>query len=195
MIRQVNAGNIDMVLGLYANQAPVTMSGQMCGTDIYYRYQNEMGKRAADIFAQDLKKIYPVWAMIRAVPTTSIAEIMRVKTTSVQIRLAYVDNKQDVEWMSGSTDIIAKNLAQSLTLFFDIPYVYPSPLRPATAVTNSGALPIYSKPDPAARVIGSIPNGARAEVLGRWREWYVVRYHGTVGYTGMASLRVVDQPA
>lgn len=194
MIRQANAGNIDLALGLYANQAPVTLSGQMCGTDIYYRYQSEMGQRAANIFAQDLKKVYPFWAMIRVVPTTSIAEIMRIKTTSVQIRLAYADNKQDTEWMCDSTDSIAKNLAQSLALFFDIPFVYPSPVRSATAITKSGNLNIHSKPCLTAPVIGSIPNGARAEVLGRWREWYVVRYHGSVGYAGMASLQVDDQP-
>lgn len=195
MIRQANVGNPDLILGLYANESPITLSGRMRGTDIYYCHKNAEGQRAADIFAQNLKKIYPLWAMIRVTPTTSIAEVVRVKATSVLIRLAYADNKQDAEWVRDSTDAIAKNLAQALALFFDIPFVYPFSVKSATAVTEGGNLNIHSKPDLAAPVIGSIPNGARAEVLGRWREWYVVRYQGIVGYASIARLRVSGPPA
>ena len=66
-INESNASDVDFHLALHSNAAPPQLSGTLRGSDVYYYANSENGKRAADIFVNNLKKIYPDPSAVRAV--------------------------------------------------------------------------------------------------------------------------------
>ena len=92
------------------------------GPDVYYYTYSESGERAADIFAENLKMIYPNPSLVTVIPNSTLAELRRVRATSVLIEIAYHDNYSDMTWISENIDPIAKNLVLSITEFLGIPF-------------------------------------------------------------------------
>lgn len=120
-----NAGNYDFHLALHSNASPDNLSGQLQGPDVYYFATSAEGARAAGIFADNLKAIYPDPSLVRPVPTTTLAELRLTRATSNLIELAYHDNPEDARWIINNIDAIARNLVLSLTEYFGIPFVEP----------------------------------------------------------------------
>ncbi len=189
-IRQSNAGSFDLHLALHSNAAPPDLSGQLRGTDIYYSPNSARGKRLADIIAANFKKIYPLPDRVRTISTTTLAEVRQTKAPTVLIETAYHDNPEDAEWIRTHIQEIARNLTQSLTEYFGIPFIEAQPARTGTVVTSRGNLNIRSKPSLDAAVIGSAPMGATLQVLGQWNDWYVVEYNGVTGYANSRYIEV-----
>ncbi len=181
-IRQSNQGNYDLHLALHSNAAAEGQYGTMRGTDVYYHPNSTRGKRAADIITQNLKAIYPIPGLVKAVPTTYLGEVRQPKAPSVFIEFAYHDNVEDAAWIVNNIETIAKNVVLSLTEYFGIPFIMPTPPRRGTVSVRSGSLNIRSKPSTSAPIIASAYKGDSLIVLGEWQGWYVVNYDGTVGY-------------
>ena len=120
-----NAGNYDFHLALHSNAAPPALSGQLQGCDIYYYATSVAGARAAEIFAENLKVIYPDPAKVRTVANTTLGELRLVKAPSNLIELAYHDNAEDAFWIIDNIDLIARTLVLALTEYFGIPFVEP----------------------------------------------------------------------
>ncbi len=177
-----NSGNYDLHLALHSNAAPENLAGRIQGTDVYYYPGSERSQRAADIIAENFKRIYPNPALVKAVPTTTIGEVRRTRAPAVLIEIAYHDNIDDANWIKNNLADIARNLVYSLTQYFGIPFVAPEPLLYGTVVTSSGALNIREKPDLSSAVIAQAPNGAGIAILGQADDWYVVNFNGVVGY-------------
>ena len=112
-----NAGNYDFHLAL---------PGQLQGCDIYYYATSTQGARAAKIFAENLKVIYPDPAKVRTVANTTLGELRLVKAPSNLIELAYHDNTEDAFWIIDNIQLIARTLVLALTEYFGIPFVEPS---------------------------------------------------------------------
>lgn len=125
VIAQSNAGNYDFHLALHSNAAPENLSGAIQGPDVYYYATSVQGQRAADIFANNLKAIYPNPNLVATIPNTTLAELRRVKAPANLIELAYHDNYEDAQWIINNIDSIARNLVLSLTEYFGIPFVEP----------------------------------------------------------------------
>lgn len=121
-----NAGNYDFHLALHSNAAPPTLAGQLQGCDIYYYATSTQGARAAKIFAENLKVIYPDPAKVRTVANTTLGELRLVKAPSNLIELAYHDNAEDAFWIIDNIQLIARTLVLALTEYFGIPFVEPS---------------------------------------------------------------------
>lgn len=187
-IRDSNAGNYDVHLALHSNAAPPELSGKIKGTDIYYYPQSEKSKELAEIIRDNFKEIYPNPSIVKTVPTTKLAEVARTKAPSVLIEVAYHDNEEDANWIRNNLNKIAKNLVQSLTEYFGIPFVEPTGQRNAKVTTEGSNLNIRSKPSLDAPVIAKAPNGATLKILGNWQNWYVVDYDGNVGYASQQYL-------
>ena len=115
-----NAGNYDFHLALHSNAAPPALAGQLQGCDIYYYATSTQGARAAKIFAENLKVIYPDPA------NTTLGELRLVKAPSNLIELAYHDNAEDAFWIIDNIQLIARTLVLALTEYFGIPFVEPS---------------------------------------------------------------------
>lgn len=186
-----NRGNYDLHLAIHSNAAPESQYGTYRGIDVYYSPISTRGRRAAEIFAKNLKSIYPLPAKVRALSTTSIGEVTRTRAPAVFLELGYHDNVQDATWVSNNIDRIARNLVLSLTEYFGIPFVEPMTPQRGVVTLTSGNLNLRSRPSLTARVIARIPNGASLTVVGQWQDWYVVNYRGIVGYVASRFVNII----
>ncbi len=189
-IRQANQGNYDFYLALHSNAAPEGQSGQVRGSLAFYYPTSAKGKRMADIIVHNLKMIYPLPQLVRAVPTTTLGEVRLTKAPAVLVEIAYHDNVEDANWIKNNIDAIARNLVLSLTEYFGLPFINPQPVRIGTVRVSWGNLNIRSRPTTASAIVGRAPNGAKLQVLGSWYGWYVVNYNGIVGYASSSYILV-----
>lgn len=120
-----NAGNYDFHLALHSNASPENLAGQLQGPDVYYYSTSAEGQRAADIFAANLKTIYPNPNIVRTVPNTTLAELRLTRAPANLIELAYHDNEEDAAWIINNIGLIARTLVLALTEYFGIPFVEP----------------------------------------------------------------------
>lgn len=181
-VRLSNAGNFDLHLALHSNAAPPQNAGQARGSQVYYYRSSVQGKRAADIFANNLKLIYPDPSKVETVPTSTLGELQRTKAPAILIELAYHDNPQDAQWIRDNIGDIAQNLAVSVSDFLGIAEQQPSPVRTGTVTTENSNLNVRAEPSKNAAVIGRIPKGTRIRLLGESDGWYLTVWNGIQGY-------------
>lgn len=124
-IDQSNQGNYDFHLSIHSNAAPVSLSGKIRGSDVYYYSTSTYGRRMADIIVDNFKNIYPDPSKVKAVPTITFAELRRTNMPAVLVEVAYHDNVEDAKWIKANIDAIAKELSISLAEYFGIPFVNP----------------------------------------------------------------------
>ncbi|MBQ9961595.1 MAG: N-acetylmuramoyl-L-alanine amidase [Firmicutes bacterium] len=120
-----NAGNYNLHLAIHSNAAPENLSGLIKGPDVYYYRDSSRGKAAADIFANNLKLIYPDPSLVSTVPTTTLVELRRTKAPAVLVEVAYHDNVEDANWIINNIEEIAENLALSVADFLGVPFIEP----------------------------------------------------------------------
>lgn len=182
-IKSSNMGNYDLHLALHSNAAPPSLSGVLTGTDVYYKTGSYEGENAANIIADNFKTIYPNPDKVKAVSTDSLAELNMTTSPAVLMEIAYHDNPEDAQWIKDNITSIAKNIVQSLTYYFDIPFIFDivSPYE-ARVDTNGGNLNIREKPSMEAKVITTAPDNSPLLILGKWENWYLVNYDGHIGY-------------
>lgn len=120
-----NQGNYDLHLAIHSNAAPESLSGMLRGSDVYYYRDSTRGKRAAEIFANNLKLIYPEPNLVTTVPTTTLVELRRTRTVAVLVEVAYHDNVDDANWIINNIEEIAENLALSVADYLGVPFIEP----------------------------------------------------------------------
>lgn len=180
-IRQANSGWYDFYLALHSNAAAPENYGNVRGIIAFYCPSSTKGQRAAQIFVNNLRTIYPLPDQVVTRSTTSLGEVRDSQFPAVLLELGYHDNVDDATWIETHLPDIARNLVLSLTDFFDIPFIWPTDPWEGT-VSVSGTLNLRSRPSTQSAVIANIPNGASVQVYGRYENWYVVRYGDYVGY-------------
>ncbi len=182
-IRASNAGNYDLHVALHSNAAPAGREGQVRGSEVYYAAVSRNGKRAADIIVNNLKLIYPDPNRVRALTTTNLGEVTKTKAPAVLIEFAYHDNPEDAQWIRDNIDAIAQNVVLSLTEYFGLPFVTPSPIRYGRVRVSPGSsLNIRSRPSLDAPVIRRAYNGETVAIVGQTDGWYVVEIDDVIGY-------------
>lgn len=190
-ITQSNQGSYDLHLALHSNAAPVDEAGQRRGAEVYYYPSSRQGRRAADIIAANLQKIYPIPEQVITVPTTYLGEVSKTRAPGVLIEFAYHDNVEDAQWIQNNIHPIAVNVVESLCTFFGIPFVRPDIVRNAIVSVKSGWLNIRANPSLGGPVIARAWNGNPIEVLGDvGTEWYKVNYYGRRGYAKREFINV-----
>lgn len=188
-IRMSNSGNYALHLALHSNAAPPSSAGTVKGSQVYYYPSSSEGKRAAEIFANNLKLIYPDPTKVKTVPTTTLAEIIKTKAPTILIELAYHDNPEDAQWIRDNIGGIAENLATSITDFLGIEERIPEGTRIATVATERTALNLRSEASLSGEIIGKIPKGTQIPILGQDGDWYLTYYEGQRGYVNSAYVR------
>ncbi len=181
-VRLSNAGNFDLHLALHSNAAPPQNAGQARGSQVYYYRDSEQAKRAANIFANNLKEIYPIPSKVETVPTTTLSELNRTKAPAILIELAYHDNPDDAQWIRDNIGAIAQNLAVSVSDFLGIAEQSPSPAQTGTVTTQNSNLNLRAEPSQNAAVVGRIPNRTKITLLGKTDGWYLTSWNGVKGY-------------
>ena len=189
-IRASNAGNFDLHVALHSNAAPENRYGMVRGTDVYYAPNSTNGRRAAQIIAQNLKQIYPIPSLVRAVPTTTLGEVTRTRAPAVLIEFAYHDNVDDANWIKNNIENIAANVVYSLTEYFGIPFKTPQPVRTGTVVVSSGSVNVRNRPSTNSQVIGSLYNGQTVRVLGTYLDWAIIDFGGRRAYVSSDYIRI-----
>lgn len=181
-IAESNAGNYDLHLAIHSNAAAGENAGKIRGTQVYYYPYSNQSQRAANIFANNFKEIYPDPSKVQTVATTSLAEVVRTKAPSVLIEVAYHDNPEDAQWIRDNIENIAMNLAVSVADFLGVREGEPSGARTGIVTTQSSNLNMRAEPSTNAEVIARIPKGTRINILGEDNGWYLISYNGRQGY-------------
>lgn len=189
-VRLSNAGDYALHLALHSNASGTANYGRQTGSDVYYYPTSVNGKRAADIFVSNLKKIYPQPEKVRAIATTRLYELNNTRAPSILVELAYHDNASDAEWIKNNLMSIAENLSQSVADYFGLTLINPNTTQNGVVATQGGRLNIRQAPDLNATIIGQIPNGATIQIKGQNGEWYLVNYNGIEGYSYGAYIRL-----
>lgn len=125
IIEQSNEKAYDLHLALHSNAAPPTMPGALQGPDVYYYAYSDDGRKAAGIFADNLKVIYPNPNLVTVIPNTTLPEIRRTNAPAVLVETAYHDNYDDAEWIKNNIASIARTLALSVTEYLGVPFSEP----------------------------------------------------------------------
>ena len=187
-IRLSNQGDYDFHLALHSNAAAPENSGSVRGVLVFYYPTSAEGKRAADLFAANLKRVYPLPDLVRTVPTTALGEVRQPKYPANLLELGYHDNYADAAWVENNMDAIARELARSLTEYFGLPFIEPQPVVQGTVSTSGSPLRLRAYPSAAGQTIALMPNGASVTVYGTWQGWNTVEYNGNLGYAAEAYI-------
>lgn len=187
-IREANSGNYDLYLALHSNGAPEGRYGEERGIIAFYYPGSEDGQRAAQLMAEELRKIYPLPELVTTRATTSLGEVSRSRAPAVLLEIGYHDNYADATWVEGHMDAIAQQLARALSRYFGLPFIYPVKPQRGEVDVEYGTLNLRSYPSSAGTVIANMPDGAEVTVYGEWQGWYVVHYQNTVGYAAAAFI-------
>lgn len=192
-IAQSNSDRFDLHIALHSNASPENMSGQLQGTDIYFRPGSAQSRRFANILVHNFRQIYPYPWMVDALPSTSLAEVRRTVAPAVLIETAYHDNPEDAAWIRNNLDAIARAIVLSLTEYFGIPFLNPQSQRTGRVNTGGGYLMLRSRPNTGAPIIARIPNGAAVTVYGITPSyWFVTGYGPNVGYSSGDYITLQD---
>ena len=114
-IRQANQGWFDFYLALHSNAAGAGNYGNVRGIIAFYYPTSTQGQRAAQIFVNNLREIYPEPNKVVTRSTTTLGEVRDPKFPSVLLEIGYHDNVEDARWIEGNIREIARNLVLSLT--------------------------------------------------------------------------------
>ena len=163
-------------------------SGSVRGVLVFYYPTSAEGKRAADLFAANLKRVYPLPDLVRTVPTTALGEVRQPKYPANLLELGYHDNYADARWVENNMDAIARELARSLTEYFGLPFIEPQPVVQGTVSTSGSPLRLRAYPSAAGQTVALMPNGASVTVYGTWQGWNTVEYNGNLGYAAEAYI-------
>lgn len=181
-IRLANAGNYGLYVAIHSNAAPENLTGTQRGSDVYYYRYGVNSRRAAQLFQNNLRQIYPLPNKVRLMPTTSLGEVAQSKAPAVLLELAFHDNPEDAAWIVQSIPQIAWAIALSIAQYFGLPLAAPQQPQQGRVAMQYGTLNLRAAPSLSARILTSMPNGAVLTVLGTLEDWYVVRYGSMTGY-------------
>ena len=119
-IRDSNASRQDFHLALHSNAGPSNLAGKLRGPDVYYYPYSASGKRAAELIADELRKIYPDPDLVSTVATTRLAEITKTSAPAVLVEIAYHDNAEDEAWIRNNITVIAEALTRAVCAYLEM---------------------------------------------------------------------------
>ena len=190
-IAQAAQSTYDFYLALHSNASgDGSQEGQVRGIIAFYYPTSQNGRRAAEIFAANLKRIYPLPQRVVTRSTTALGEVRQPKPPAVLIELGYHDNVADATWIESSVELIGQNLVQSLTEYFGVPFLYPIVPRTGVVTTVNDSLNLRAYPGLSGTVIGSLPRGATVTVYAQREGWYTVWYGEQAGYASAAYIQI-----
>ena len=187
-IRHANSGYYDFYLALHSNAAPEGHYGEERGIIVFYYPGSAQGQRAAELIAEELRKIYPLPNKVTTRETTTLGEVRQSRAPAVLAEIGYHEDCADAAGVEGHMDAIAQQLARALTRFFGLPFIYPVEPVGGTVSVSYGTLNLRSYPSSTGTIIANMPDGSPVTVYGEWQGWYVVHYGDYVGYAAAAYI-------
>ena len=189
-IRLANAGLYDFYLALHSNASGPSAEGRSRGILAFYYPTSANGRRAAELFVENLRDIYPLPEKVSTRATASLGEIRQPRFPSVLLELGYHDNPDDALWIQENIPRIAANLVLSLTEYFGLPYTAPTPQPGQVSTVSGGPVNLRSGPSLQSTVTARLPDGDGVTVYGRYQDWYVVSHGEHLGYVSAPFIRL-----
>lgn len=186
---KANAGNYDFYLALHSNAAPDAYSGGIRGAEIYYFPGSRQGLRAATIFANNYKEIYPLPDAVRIIPLEAFIELNKAKMPSILFELAYHDNLLDASWIAENINPIARNLSISVADYFGVEFVDVRYFGRAVISADGGNVNVREEPNINSRITGSLSDKTVVGVYERVNDWFLVESDGTAGFVNAEFVR------
>lgn len=118
-----NNNDIDLHLALHSNASPISLAGQLEGSDIYVYPGSDTAKKFADILEKNIKTIYPNPRLVNVRETTELGELQITKAPAVLFEVAYHDNPYDEMWILENINKIGDTVAGSVAEFFEVEYI------------------------------------------------------------------------
>lgn len=181
-IREANSGSYDLYLALHSNAAPEGQYGTKRGIIAFYYPGSVQGERAAELFAEELRQIYPLPELVTTRATTALGEVRQSRAPAVLLEIGFHDNREDALWVEHHTGLIARQIAAALTKYFGLPFIEPMEPEEGTVDVEYGTLNLREYPSPDGMILANMPDGAPVRIYGEWQGWYVVHYRNLVGY-------------
>ena len=177
-----NRGSYDLHLALHSNASGAGQEGRNRGILAFYYPGSPRGQRAAEFFVDGLKAIYPLPALVRTEPTTTIGEVRRTRAPAVLLELGFHDNPEDAQWIVTHIDAMAESLVLSLTEYFGLPFFPASTPQRGEVRVELGVLDVYARPNYDAALVAQLYDGAQVTVVNEYYGWYLLRFGDQVGY-------------
>ena len=137
-IEQANSiGGQDLYLALHSNASPEEFAGMLQGPDVYYNPARPESRRAAELIADELRKIYPQPQLVDVRPTNYLGEVLRPNAPAVLVEVAYHDNPEDAAWIVDNTNLIAQALSNAVDEFLGIAQPTSAPAENSETVPAS----------------------------------------------------------
>lgn len=103
------------------------LAGKVRGERTVHLTGSPGGTVAADIFAKNLKTIYPIPELVTVTSDRLSPELRDTNAAALIVELGYRDNIEDAEWVIGHIDELGRNLAMSLAEYLKVPFVEKAP--------------------------------------------------------------------
>lgn len=123
IIEKSNSKYHDLHLILDMGTGIGDLAGRVRGEKVIFYTGSPGGRIAADIFAKNLKTIYPLPELVTVTSDRLDPEMHNTNAVSLIVLLGYRDNIEDAAWVSNNIDTIARNLAMSLAEYLKVPFV------------------------------------------------------------------------
>jgi N-acetylmuramoyl-L-alanine amidase len=124
-IKESNAGNYDLHIGLGSTASSYYPTGAQQGPVVLYYEGNDKGKKAAEVIAENIKSIYPRPNLIATFPNQTLSELKDTKAPTVLVEVGYQNNTSDAYWIKDNIDAIGRIIALGVSQYFGIPFVKP----------------------------------------------------------------------
>jgi N-acetylmuramoyl-L-alanine amidase len=123
IINKSNSKYHDLHLMLNMDIGIGNLAGNQRGEEVIYYTGSPGGARAANIFAKNLKKIYPNPDLVTIFSDRYNPELRDTNAAALMVILGYRDNLEDATWVINHIEEIAKNLVMSLAEYLNVPFV------------------------------------------------------------------------
>lgn len=181
-IEASNAGMYDMHLALLSQPLPIGNGNMQQGVQVFFWPVDENSKRLAGIISKNLKTLVPNASQIKPIPTSALGEVSQTHAPASLVAIYYPATADARSWIESNIQNIARNLALSISQYFDVPYIEPAAPQRGTVDLTSGTLNIRARPVNTAPVITTAGDGEPVMILGEWNGWFLVRFGNHTGY-------------
>jgi len=123
IIEKSNSKYRDLHLMLNMGTGVGDLAGKLRGINVNYYTGSPGGSVASEIFANNLKKIYPLPELVTVTSDRLNPEHHDIDAVSLMVVLGYRDNIEDATWVVNNIDAIAKNLVMSIAEYLQVPFV------------------------------------------------------------------------
>ena len=193
-VRQANQGWYDLYLALHSNASGPGSEGKNRGIIAFYYPGSSEGQRAAQIFVNNLRNIYPLPDKVVTRTTTSLVEVRGPRFPAVLLEIGYHDNTEDANWLTENLDAVARAVSLGVTEYFGVPFLTPGDTFEAEAAGADGYLLLRSYPQTDAAVLAQLPNGTAVTVLGDFDNWYTVQAGDLYGFAPVSDVQLAVMP-